>query len=267
MAQVWIERMAVDVRGEGDPLVMIHGLGGSLNSWTALLPALQRYRVVRIELPGAGHSVKAHDLAPTAPTQGKLSAESHAQAVIRICTALGISRAHFAGHSFGTLITQHVAAADPQRVRSLALFGALAEPHAQMRENMRVRAATARDQGMFDIAEAISNFSLSPSTRESLPVVVSYVRDSIGAQDPEGFARNCLALSEARSAAVESIRCPVLIINGDEDQTTPLSGARQLGARLPDVRVEVLSRCGHWPMMERPTECQRLFRDFLDRVR
>ena len=48
MSLVCIDRMAVDVRGEGDAIVFIHGLGGSLNAWTPLLPALPHWRCVRM---------------------------------------------------------------------------------------------------------------------------------------------------------------------------------------------------------------------------
>ena len=267
MAIAWIDRMAVDVRGEGDTIVFVHGLGGSMNAWTPLLPALTRWRCVRPELPGAARSRKAHALGEATPHRGQLSAEVHAQALLRIFEALGVARAHVVGHSFGTIIAQHLAAMEPSRVRSLALFGAMAEPVPAQRDNMRARASAAREQGLFEIAEGISQAALSASSRESNPLAVAYVRDSIAAQDPEGFARNCLALAEARAARVELIRCPVLVVNGDEDVVTPLSGARQLADRLPNARVEVLGRCGHWPTLERVSESQRLLRDFLDRVR
>jgi 3-oxoadipate enol-lactonase len=51
-----IDRIAVEDEGEGDAVVCVHGLGGSSNSWTPLMPALARYRVVRIDLPGSGRS-------------------------------------------------------------------------------------------------------------------------------------------------------------------------------------------------------------------
>jgi pimeloyl-ACP methyl ester carboxylesterase len=86
-------------------------------------------------------------------------------------------------------------------------------------------------------------------------------------QDAEGFARNCLALADAQGARTELIGCPVLVVNGDEDAVTPLSAARQLAERLRDARVEVLGRCGHWPMLERPIESQRALRAFLERQR
>lgn len=267
MAVAWIDRMAVDVRGDGDAVVFVHGLGGTMNAWTPLLPALGRWRCVRPELPGAGRSRQAHALGSATPHRGELSAEVHAEALLRVCDALGIASAHFVGHSFGTLIAQHVAALQPARVRSLALFGALAEPGAPMREAMRARAATAREQGLFEVAEAVSQAGLAASTREALPLAVAYVRESVAAQDAEGYARNCLALAEARAARPELIRCPVLVVNGDEDVVTPLSGARQLAERLREARLEVLARCGHWPMIERCADSQRLLRDFLDRVR
>jgi len=267
MALLWIDRMTVDARGEGDAVVLVHGLGGSMNAWTPLLPALTRYRAVRPELPGAARSYKAHAVADSAPQRGRLTIDVLADSVIRVCAALGLPRVHLAGHSLGTIVCQHVAVKAPQLVRSLSLFGAMAEPLPAQRDSMLQRAAVAREQGMFDIAEGISEFALSASTHQNQPVTVAYVRDSIASQDAEGFARNCIALAEAQAARAELIRCPVLVINGDEDRVTPLSGARALADRLADARVEVLSRCGHWPMLERPLESQRLLRDFLDRVR
>jgi 3-oxoadipate enol-lactonase len=271
MSLVWIDRMAVDVRGEGDAVVFIHGLGGSLDVWTPLLPALSRFRCVRLELPGAAHSSKAYALGESTPHRGKISVATHADAVRRVCESLGITKAHLVGHSFGTIVAQHIAASSPQLVRSLALFGALAEPPAGMRDTMVSRAQVAREQGMFGIAEGTADFALSASTKQTQPVTVAFVRNCVGAQDVEGYARNCEALAEARSARLELIRCPVLIVNGDEDQVTVLSGARQLADKLSHAgtaaRVEVFARCGHWPMLERASESQRALRDFLQSVR
>lgn len=267
MSLVWIDRMAVDVRGNGDAVVFIHGLGGSLNAWTPLLPALPNQRCVRMDLPGAGRSHKAYALGQSTPHGGSLSVAVHADAVRRVCESQGITRAHFVGHSFGTLIAQHLAAETPALVRSLTLFGALAEPRQTLRDVMTARAPVAREQGMFAIAEGTSEFSLSASTKQTQPVTVAYVREAIGAQDAEGYARNCEALAAAKSARLELIRCPTLIVNGDEDQVTVLSGARQLAERLVNARLEVFSRCGHWPMFERTAESQRALRDFLQSVR
>jgi 3-oxoadipate enol-lactonase len=267
MSVQYIDKMAVDVRGEGETIVMLHGLGGSMNAWTPLMPMLAGYRVVRIEMPGSARSHKAYAMSSSSPNQGELSADVLADSVLQVCRFLGVERAHLVGHSWGTIICQYVAVKAPNMVRSMTLFGGLPEAYPAMREFMAGRAQVAREQGMFEIAEGISNAALSASTRQQQPVTVAYVREGVAAQDPEGFARNCIALSEARATTIEAIQCPVLLVTGDEDVVTPLSSARMLQTRLPKARLEVLNRCGHWPMQERTEQSQKLLRDFLDRQR
>src|SRR5262252_8244216 len=135
MAFHLIDRIAVEDEGEGDAVVCVHGLGGSSNTWTPLLPALAGRRVIRPDLPGSARSVAA---------AGALSIERLADAVVAVCGRLGIGRAHFLGHSMGTIVCQHVAATHPQLVRSLALFGPLITPGDPARAAMRARAEQAR---------------------------------------------------------------------------------------------------------------------------
>ena len=200
--------MAVEVDGEGDPVVMVHGLGGTTNTWTPLIPALTNAKRIRIELPGSGRSHRAHVLQDNTPHKGRLSMDLLVDAVLRVCAQLGVSRAHFAGHSMGTIVCQHLAVRAPERVRSLALFGTLLAPPDPARQGLKTRAAKARDEGMFGIADAIVQGSLSSSSREQLPVVVAFVRESLLAQDPEGYARTCEALAAADPAAIEGIDAP-----------------------------------------------------------
>ena len=265
MPQHLVDRMLVEVDGEGDAVVCVHGLGGTTNTWTPLLPSLTRFRAIRVELPGSGRSHKAYALADSAPHKGQLSIAVLVDAVLRACDSLGIERAHFAGHSLGTIVCQHLAARESGRVKSLSLFGALAAPADAARGALKARAQQARNQGMYPIAEAIVKNALSNSTREALPVTVAFVRESLLAQDAEGYARTCEALAAAEAAAAEAIRCPVLLVSGDEDIVAPVQGARALASRLAEARVEVLPRCGHWMPVERPAECQRLLREFLAR--
>ena len=261
----WIDKVAVEVDGEGDPVVMVHGLGGTTNTWTPLLPALTNVKRVRIELPGSGRSHRAHALQDNTPNKGQLSIDVLVDAVLRVCAQLGVSRAHFAGHSLGTIVCQHLAVRAPERVRSLALFGALPAPPDPARQALRTRAAKARDEGMFGIADAIVQAGLSSSTREQLPVVVAFVRESLMAQDPEGYARSCEALAAAQPAAVEGIDVPTMLVAGDEDAVAPVQVARDLARRIGDATVEVLPRCGHWMTAERAIECQSHLRKFFER--
>lgn len=262
-----IDRMLVESDGDGDAVVCVHGLGGTSNTWTPLLPALARHRVIRLELPGSGRSARAYALSEAGGRDGRLTIDALVDAVLRVCSALGVARAHFAGHSLGTIVCQHLAVREPARVRSLVLFGPLGAPPQAARDALLARAQRARSEGMVPIAEALVASALSSQTRQTQPVAVAFVRESLMAQDPEGYARTCEALAAAQAAPAESIRCPALLVAGDEDPVAPVQGARALASRMGNARVESLPRCGHWLPVERPAECQRLMRDFLAQQR
>lgn len=257
------ERIAVEDEGEGDVVVCVHGLGGSSNTFTPLMPALARQRVIRIDLPGSGRSQSA---------EGALSMARYADAVQSVCARLNVSRAHFVGHSMGNIVLQHVAIAAPKLVRSLALFGPLIAPGEPVRAAIRARAAKARGgaEAMHEIALGLVQAATSADTRSRLPLAVAFVRESLMRQDGEAYARSCDALAEAPAAAVENIACPVLLVTGDEDGVAPPQAVRAMAERLhgaKGVRVVVLPRCGHWTPIERPDECQRELREFLAGVR
>ena len=255
-----IDRIAVEDDGEGDAVVCVHGLGGTSNTFTPLMPALARFRVVRIELPGSGRSSRA---------EGTLTIERFVDAVLSVCTRLNIARAHLIGHSMGTIVCQHLAVAAPKLVRSLALLGPLVAPADAAREAIRARAVKARAQGlcgMHEIAQALVQAALSADTRQRQPVAVAFVRESLMRQEPEAYARSCDALAQAAAAAVESIRAPVVLVTGDEDSVAPPQAVRAMAERLHGAaatRVAVLPRCGHWTPIERPEDCARELREFL----
>lgn len=260
MALHRIDRMAVEDEGEGDAVVCVHGLGGSSNTFTPLMPVLARHRVLRVDLPGSGRSQQA---------EGSLSITRFVEAVQAACARLGITRAHFVGHSLGTIVCQHLAVAAPALVRSLALFGPLMAPPDAARTAIRARAAKARSEGaagMQEITAALVQAALSADTRQRQPLAVAFVRESLMRQDGEAYARTCEALAEAQPARVEAITCPVLLVTGDDDGVAPPQAVRAMAERLHaarQARVVVLPRCGHWTPVERAAECQAELRDFL----
>ncbi|MDM0111562.1 alpha/beta hydrolase [Variovorax sp. J22R133] len=254
-----IDRIAVEEEGEGPAIVCVHGLGGSSNTFTPLMPAMARHRVVRLDLPGSGRSQRA---------EGPLTIERYVATVLDTCDRLKVMRAHWVGHSMGNIILQHIAAAHPKRVASLALFGPLITPPDAARTAIKARAAKAREgaAGMQEIAQALLQASISADTRERLPIAVAYVRESLMRQDGEAYARSCEALAAAQPAAVENIEAPVLLVTGDEDGVAPPQAVRAMADRLhraASKRVVVLPKCGHWTPVERPEECQRELREFL----
>jgi 3-oxoadipate enol-lactonase len=254
---VMVNRMVVEVAGAGPAVVMVHGLGGTSNTFQPQMEALRDYRVIRVDLPGAGQSAPAH---------GAPSIECLADAVVGATAALGVARAHFVGHSMGTIICQHIAAQRPDLVASLSLFGALIEPSDAMRTGLAGRARLARHEGMTPIADQIIEAALSAETKTSRPAVVAFVRESIMRQNPEGYAGHCEALAKAQAVDHRLIGAPALLVAGDADATAPASTARILAERLKGASVAVIERSGHWLTIEKPVECNDKLRDFLQRV-
>lgn len=258
------DRVAVEESGEGEVVFCVHGLGGSSNTFAALFPAFAGHRFVGIDLPGSGRSQRV---------EGALSIERFVDSVVDICARLKISRAHWVGHSMGTIVCQHLAVKRPALVRSLALFGPLLAPPEPARVALRARGQKAQGEGaagMHDIAETLVKASLSADSRQHQPVVAAFVRENIMRQEGEAYGRNCLALADAQPAEVERIEVPVLLVTGDEDGVAPPQAVRSLAERMrksASCKVVVLPRCGHWTPIERPQQCQRELRDFLAKAR
>lgn len=252
----FIDRMAVEVDGEGDPVVMIHGLGGNSNTWAPLMSALTRHQTVRLDLPGSGRSCKV---------EGELSCERFVKAVIRVMGALGVERAHFVAHSMGTIVAAHLAAYEPKMVRSLALFGPLLAPPDGARAALKARGAKARSEGiagMQSIADALVLASTSSETKRSRLAAAAFVRESLMGQCPDGYSRSCQALSEMIPANTSQINCPTLLVTGDEDVVAPPSSVRAMADKITSARIEIIRSCGHWTPLETPEACIALLNRF-----
>jgi len=238
-----------------DALLLVHGLGGTANFWAPIVAAFApAYRVLVPDLPGAGRS----------PLAAGTSFAALARTLLALLDARGIERAHVAGHSMGSIVCQHLAAMAPERVRDLVLLGPLAELPDAARPLLEARATTALTQGMEPIAAAVCERGLSAETRDTRPVVVGFVREMLLRQDPAGYAAHCRALATGQRAAPAAVRCPSLLISGNEDTTAPPASVEALAASLPRSQVEMLNACGHWTAVEKPTETVSAMRRYYD---
>lgn len=236
-------RFIEEFGGKGEALVLVHGLGGSTNTWYPQAQVLKRdLRPVAYDLAGSGRT----------PVREGISIEGHVADLADVVrSASGGGRVHLAGHSLGTIICQHFAAAHPELVASLALIGPFPEPPEAARGALRDRAAKARAEGMHPIADAIVAAGTADDTKVNQPAIAAFVRESLMAQPPEGYARNCEALAEARSADLSRITCPALLITGDQDRTAPPDTGRAMASTIRGAELQVLTACGHWATVER----------------
>jgi len=255
-----IQGMAVEDTQNGHPSVIcVHGLGGTSNTWSAMLSAFEGHRLIRVDLPGCGR-------AP--PLKGEVSVQGLVANLVALCENKSIEQAHWVAHSMGTVLCQHLAALHPRLIKSLVLFGPIVVPSEQARSGLRSRAQAvedAGDLGMQSVADQLLKTAISPHSRTHSPVSLAYVRESLMQQSPKAYAAHCLALAQAQAAPIEQIRVPSLLVTGDEDQVSTPDGVRAMGRRMPRSQSIVLSRCGHWTPIEKPHDCARETRQFLKR--
>lgn len=247
--------LAIETQGAGDPILFIHGLGGTGNVFGPQVATLARaYTCIRFDLPGAGRS-------PTGEVATMNDLVAAARSALELPAAS--APAHIVAHSMGTVVAQHLALAAPQRVRSLSLIGPIHAPGEAGRKGLRERAARARAEGLAGIADDIVAAGLSTETKAHRPEVAAAVREFVMRQPAEGYARHCEALAGAAAADLSAISAPALLITGDEDNTAPPRAVRAFQAGWAGASMTVLGRCGHWATLERPLEVGALVLNFL----
>ena len=251
-------RFIEELGGKGDTLVLVHGLGGSTNSWYPQAQVIRRdLRILAYDLAGSGRS----------PVRDGVTIASLVEDLRAVVEATGGGAVHLAGHSMGTIVCQHFAATYPDRVSSMALVGGFQAPPEGARKALRERAAKVRAEGMASIADAIVAGGTSDDTKANQPAAAAFIRESIMAQPAEGYARACEALADATPADLSKIACPVLLLNGDQDKTAPPEGAQAMLTQLKKAEAQVIPGCGHWPTVERAKQVNYALTVFYARQR
>jgi 3-oxoadipate enol-lactonase len=246
--------MQIEFHGQGDPIVMVHGLGGTSNVWQAQAKALsQHFKVIRPDLPGSGRS--RHE--------GKLSIDGFVQELKALFDKHSIDKATLVGHSLGTLIVQHFAVKYPELVARLVLVGPVKAPADNARQGPRDRAQKVRAEGMESIADTVVAAATSPSDQVQRSIAPAMIRELLMRQPAEAYAASCEALSEAQEPNQQAISCPTLLVVGADDKVGPPAVAREIASRLPDARIVEVPDAGHWLTLEQPAAVTDAIASFL----
>jgi pimeloyl-ACP methyl ester carboxylesterase len=252
------------VGGEGSPLVLVHGLGGTIANWRPLAEALVNgHRVLVPDLPGHGGSAPL----PAAP-----SVDAFADAVLGVLEAEEALPAVWVGHSLGGLVGVRAAARRPEAVSGLVLAAAAGISSGTRAAEVTLALLRLVQPGRL-IAPVGGALSRSPLGRR---LAFSWW----GAADPAGLAPEraedfltgpaghtdtasagrAMLASDPR-LALDRVVCPCLCLWGTNDNWVPLGDgveyARRLGAPL-----RTIAGCGHLLIGERPDACLAAIREF-----
>lgn len=250
MPQVVVDGVSLhyEQEGVGSDLLLIHGLGGSLQVWDADVPVFARHhRVTRFDVRGHGESDKP---------PGPYSITRFAHDVVAICDAAGIESTHVLGISMGGVIAQRVAFDAPRRLRSLILMSTSSEVGPRAVTAWQ-RLADRVERFGFDAQTADASRAFAPAFAKQHPDVVAALARRNAANDPHGYAAAVRAVSDYNwTADLHRVRVPVLILQGLDDQLTPPGGSVKMSRVLPCARLVMVDDAGHNLAIEQPAVFQ-----------
>lgn len=233
----WIEingggtRYTLD--GDGPlPLVLIHEMGGAIESWAPLLPLVTDGRtVLRYDVRGFGDASKLRGAA----LMDELVAD-----LATLLDALSITGpVDLCGMAVGGAVALHMAARHPERVRRLALMGPALGIAPERREAVRARADTLEAGGMGAIADGELELTYPPVLREA-DRFPAYRARWLG-NDPSSYAATYRMLAALDSApALAAVRCPTLLLAGVHDPLRPPELIAPAAADIASARFEAV---------------------------
>jgi len=241
-------------QGEGPPIVLVHGLGGTLNVWHGVIEALSlHHHCIALDLRGHGRS------------EGKnaFSIKGWAQDIEALITALELPPVTLVGHSMGSLITQHLAHARPELVDNLVLVGGISYFEPPMKDAYAERADLVEAEGMDALIDAWLPGALSPRNAARLPQLVGLLRDMFLRNDPTSYAKSCRAIAKAPATPRTEIGQPTLLLVGDHDRSTPIAMTEELHREIPVSTVRVIANAAHWVSLEQPDAITAAVLEFL----
>lgn len=234
----------------GIPVLLLHELGGSGESWTAALPLFARTRrAIAVDLRSAGQSEKP---------PGPFSIEDCADDLARFLDALDLPQVDVVGSALGSLAGAVLAIRHPARVRRLVMCAVSDDLGGVTADYLTARAARVRTEGM----RAVVDSSIGNAFPDAFASQRAAYRPIYLANHPDAYAELSLALTRLRvDWAV--IAAPTLVASGAHDFIWPPEHGRHVAARVPGARFALLPDAGHFPHLQTPDALVALTTDFL----
>jgi pimeloyl-ACP methyl ester carboxylesterase len=256
---------------DGEPMVMIMGLGTQMNGWDlgfCELLASEGFRVIRFDNRHVGHSTWV-DAPPANPVAALLglrkglayTLEDMATDAAGLIEHLGLESAHVVGASQGGMIAQVLACARPERVCSLGLLmtGAgkriASLPRLRALGTLLARPPRGRDAFIDQVAKTfdVIGSPAYPTDHDRLRELIAETYDR--GHNAAGAARQLHAVTAApeRTGRLRAVRVPAVVIHGTRDPLIRPVAGQQVAKAIPGARLELIEGMGHdlprelWP--------------------
>ena len=246
------------VEGGGEWLVLLHEIGGTLESWSAVAPALsRRFKVLRYDQRGAGKSEKI---------AGEFSIETQIDDLAALLDKLGATgRCHLAGVAIGAALAVRFAVKFPQRVRSLVLACPAPGVSADRIKYLAERAAQVEREGMTATVENSLANSYPDIVRRDPAAYVGYKARFL-ANDPKSYAAVNRGFARFDATPdLPKIVCPTLVLAGLHDRLRPPDFVRGVAAAIPGASYAEIDS-GHVMPVQAPQAMVEAMQAFYDRL-
>ncbi|GAA4023530.1 alpha/beta hydrolase [Allokutzneria multivorans] len=252
-------RLFYQENGEGEPLVLIPGLGLDHSYYDLGVPKLSAaLRTISVDLRGVGKSTKRDD--------ADYSVQAWADDIADLIAALGLDDAHVLGTSLGGSIALALAVRHPARVRSLTAVGAFSELNQSVELNYALRKRLIAKIGMGEeMADFIALWIMTPQFLESEQggAVAANIRAGVRTNSPVVYTafldailrlgrRTPGAAAPALTESLSAITAPTLVACADNDHFIPAELSRIIHKGIPQSRYTEIPGGGHIPFIEAP---------------
>jgi 3-oxoadipate enol-lactonase len=245
--------------GKGSPIVLVHGMGGTVFDWVMQIPFFSKfYHVVAVEMRDHGESDKW-----SRPYDIKMFSEDLAQFVRKLKLGKGV----FFGISMGGMIVMQFALDHPDMVEALVL--ADTQPGLSEETIKTGLEMTSMSQKMTgeELAKATMEFNFTPNFIEDHPDVIERAIKISDARDPSSTFRAAQGLLKFDvRKRLKELRAPTLVANGEDDQVIPLSVAKDLAEHIKGARLLIMSKGRHMSIIEKADEFNKAVLDFLKKI-
>jgi 3-oxoadipate enol-lactonase len=245
-----------DEQGQGEPVLLIMGLGWASPMWHRTRPILaERYQTLALDNRGVGRS----DV-PAGPYSIALMASDAAS----VLDAAGIESAHVFGVSMGGMIAQEFALQYPKRVRSLILgCTAAGGPTALRAEPEVMEALTRRDLNPAASVAASNPFIYNPRTPQERRDEDTTIRMQWWPNPAAYMAQFQGIIAWEAYSRLPEISAPALVIHGDTDRLVPPGNAKLIADRIRGARVVMIPHAGHVFATDQPEAAHQAILQFL----
>jgi pimeloyl-ACP methyl ester carboxylesterase len=247
--------------GQGQPVVLIHGVGLNKEMWGGQVVGLAtNYRVITYDMLGHGASPRP---AAGTPLLG------YADQLLELLDHLQLPQATVIGFSMGGLVARAFALHYPERLQGLVVLNSVFNRSAEQRAGVIARTAQAAEHGPDANAEAALSRWFSREYQAANPAQIAALRETLAGNDPQGYLTTYELFATQdmyRADDLKGLRAPTLVATGELDPGSTPEMARQLADRIPGATVAVLAEQRHMMPVESPRLVNQLLLGFLDTV-